>query len=101
MHTSSGVDAIDEFVETLVKKGNGFYYRYGTEDRPLVATRITVPYKTGSGMATKEFTVYRTQHGPIIRQANGKWVSIRLMQEPVKALTQSYIRTKARDYKAF
>ena len=101
MHTSSGVDAIDEYLETVVKKGNGFYYRHGTEDRPLVATTITVPYKTGSAMATKEFTVYRTQHGPIIRQANGKWVSIRLMQEPVKALTQSYIRTKARDYKAF
>ena len=101
MHTSSGVDAIDEYLESVVKKGNGFYYRYGTEERPLVATTITVPYKTASGMATKEFTVYRTHHGPIIRQTNGKWVSIRLMQEPVKALTQSYMRTKARDYKAF
>src|SRR5206468_5725698 len=39
--------------------------------------------------------------GPIIRDANGKWVSIRLMQDPVKALTQSYTRTKARDYKTF
>jgi acyl-homoserine-lactone acylase len=28
-------------------------------------------------------------------------VSIRLMQEPVKALTQSYTRTKAQDYKSF
>ena len=52
-------------------------------------------------MAQKKFTVYRTQHGPIVREADGKWVSIRLMQEPVKALTQSYTRTKAKDYKAF
>jgi acyl-homoserine-lactone acylase len=47
------------------------------------------------------FTVYRTHHGPIVREAAGKWVSVRLMQEPLKALTQSYTRTKARDYKSF
>jgi acyl-homoserine lactone acylase PvdQ len=52
-------------------------------------------------MAEKKFTVYRTHHGPIVRETDGKWVSIRLMQEPVKALTQSYTRTKAKDYKSF
>ena len=52
-------------------------------------------------MATKTFTVYRTHHGPIVREAGGKWVAVRLMQEPVKALTQSYLRTKARNYKEF
>jgi acyl-homoserine lactone acylase PvdQ len=52
-------------------------------------------------MAEKKFTVYRTHHGPIVREAEGKWVSIRLMQEPVKALTQSYTRTKAKNYKSF
>jgi len=101
MHTSSGVDAIDEYLETVTKKGDRFYYKYGNQQRPLVATEITVPYSTGHGMAEKKFTVYRTHHGPIVREANGKWVSIRLMQEPVKALTQSYTRTKAKDYKSF
>ena len=101
MHTSSGVDNIDEYLETIVKKGDGFYYRYGTEERPVTATTITVPYKTGTGMAKKEFTVYRTHHGPIVREAGGKWISVKLMQEPVKALTQSYTRTKARSHQAF
>jgi acyl-homoserine lactone acylase PvdQ len=101
MHTSSGSDAIDEYLETVVKKGDRFFYRYGTEERPLVTNRITVPYKTASGMATKVFTVFRSHHGPIIRESNGKWVAIRLMQEPLKALTQSYTRTKSRDYKSF
>ncbi len=32
---------------------------------------------------------------------NGKWVAFALMNEPVKALTQSYSRTKATDYKSF
>jgi acyl-homoserine-lactone acylase len=101
MHTSSGVDAVDEYLETVTKKGNGYTYRYGAEERPVVAKQITVPYKTTDGMAKKEFTVYYTQHGPVVREANGKWVAIRLMQDPLKALTQSYIRTKAKDYKTF
>lgn len=101
MHTSSGVDAIDEYLETVVKKGDRYYYKYGSEERPLITSEITVPYKTATGMAEKKFTVYRSLHGPIIREQNGKWVSIRLMQEPLKALTQSYTRTKARDYKSF
>jgi acyl-homoserine-lactone acylase len=101
MHTSSGVDAIDEYLETVQKKGDRFYYKYGNEERPIITTQITVPYKTDNGMAEKKFTVYRTQHGPIIREANGKWVSIRLMQEHIKALEQSFLRTKARSYKAY
>jgi acyl-homoserine-lactone acylase len=101
MHTSSGVNAISEYLETVEKKGDRFYYKYGNEERPLEAREIAVPYKTSQGMAEKKFTVYRSQHGPIVRETDGKWVSIRLMQEPVKALTQSYTRTKAKDYKSF
>jgi len=101
MHTSSGVDAVDEYLETVEKKGDRFFYKYGDEERPVIATEITVPYKTDSGIAEKKFTVYRTHHGPITHEVNGKWVSVRLMQEPIKALIQSYTRTKARDYKSY
>src|SRR6476619_5345354 len=101
MHTSSGVDNIDEYLESVTKKGDGYVYKYGTDERPVTTSRIVVPYKTTNGMAQKEFTVYRTHHGPIVREADGKWVSIRLMQEPLKALNQSYSRTKARSYKAY
>ncbi len=101
MHTSSGVDNIDEYLETIVKKGEQYFYKYGSEERPVTATTIKVPYKSGTGMAEKSFTVYKTHHGPVVREADGKWVSIRLMQEPINALTQSYSRTKAQTYKAF
>jgi acyl-homoserine-lactone acylase len=101
MHTSSGVDNIDEYAETITKKGDGFTYRYGNEQRPVIASTITVPYKSDSGMVQKTFTVYRTHHGPIVRSADGKWIAVKLMQEPVKALTQSYSRTKAKGYKDF
>ncbi len=101
MHTSSGVDNIDEYAETIVRKGDAFYYRYGSEERPVTVSTIVVPYKTAGGMAQKTFTVYRTHHGPIVREADGKWISIRLMEEPMKALMQSYARTKAKNYREF
>jgi acyl-homoserine lactone acylase PvdQ len=101
MHTSSGVNAVSEYLETVTKTGGRFFYKYGSEERPVAAAEITVPYQTGGGMAQKKFVVYRTHHGPIVRELNGKWVAIRLMQEPVKALMQSFTRTKARDYKAY
>ncbi|MGH9384178.1 MAG: penicillin acylase family protein [Vicinamibacterales bacterium] len=101
MHTSSSADNIDEYLETIVKKDSGMAYKYGSDERPLVSNVITVPYKTSAGMEKREFTVYRTHHGPVVREADGKWISVRLMQEPIKALTQSYTRTKATSYKAF
>lgn len=101
MHTTSGADGVDEYLETIAKKGDGFTYKYGTEDRAVTSEKIVVPYKTATGMATREFTVYRTHHGPIIREQNGKWVSVALMQEPVKALAQSYGRTKAKNIADF
>jgi len=101
MHTSSGVDNIDEYLETIAKKADGYYYKYGSEERKVAEKKIVVPYKSASGMAQKEFTVYRTHHGPIVREAGGKWIAVRLMEEPLKALNQSYARTKSRNYKEY
>lgn len=101
MHTSSSVDNIDEYLETVEQKAGRFFYRYGSTDRPLESRTVAVPYRTSSGLATREFTVYRTHRGPIVREQDGKWVSVRLMDEPIRALTQSYTRTKARSYQAF
>jgi acyl-homoserine lactone acylase PvdQ len=101
MHTSSGVDNIDEYAETVTKKGDRYVYAYGEEQRPMRVSTIVVPYKTATGMARKTFTVYRTHHGPIVREANGKWISVRMMQDPMHALMQSYGRTKAHNYKEF
>src|SRR5206468_7243281 len=37
MHTSSGVDNIDEFLETVSKQGDRYAYRHGTADLPVTA----------------------------------------------------------------
>ncbi|OEZ97231.1 acylase [Duganella sp. HH101] len=101
MHTSGGGDVIDEYLETISEKDGQFYYQYGQELRPLKAVDITLPYKTAAGMASKVVKAYYSHHGPIVRAKDGKWIAVRLMNEPLKALTQSYIRTKARSYKEF
>jgi acyl-homoserine-lactone acylase len=101
MHTSSNVDAVDEYLETVQSKDGHFSYKYGDEEKPVIEKQVTVPYSTPNGMAEKKFTVYYTQHGPIIREQDGKWVAIKLMQEPVKALMQSFLRTKAKNYQEY
>ena len=101
MHTSGGGDVIDEYIETVSEKDGHYVYKYGNEERALKAVNITLPYKTADGMAKKTITVYYSHHGPIVREADGKWIAVRMMNSPLKALTQSYSRTKARNYKAF
>ena len=101
MHTSGGGDVIDEYLEIVEEKNGKVFYKYGTGEREMKAVPITLPYKTATGMASKIITAYFSHHGPIVRAANGKWVAVKMMDEPLKALTQSYSRTKAKSYKAF
>ena len=97
MHTSSAADATDEYLETAVEKNGQYFYKYGAAERPFITRTILVPYRTTSGMAERRFIAYYTHFGPIVRSVNGKWVAYRLMQEPVKALIQSFLRTKSRN----
>ena len=101
MHTSYGGDAIDEYAETLLKKSAGPYYQYGTQQKKFRMNVITIPFRQATGMGKRSFTVYYSHHGPIIRAANGKWIAIKLLQEPLRALAQSYLRTKTTDYASF
>ncbi len=102
MHTSSGLDVVDEFLETVVERDGRLFYRYGSEERPLATETVTIAYRTPeSGRATRAFQVYRTHRGPIVREQDGRWVSFAMMHRPVEALMQSYSRTKARNFAEF
>ncbi|MBX7186893.1 MAG: penicillin acylase family protein [Vicinamibacteria bacterium] len=111
MHTSSGVDNIDDYVETISRKGDALTYRHGGADKPVKTRKVTIRYKTDAGMGSRDFTVYRTHHGPIVREAAAgeagvtspgeHWVATAMMEEPLKALIQSYTRTKARSFAEF
>ena len=101
MHTSSNVDAVDEYRETVIPKPDGFAYRYGNEERPFGSRIITLRYKSADGMRERSFTTYSNPHGPVVRDEDGHWITLRLMNTPIPALEQSFLRTKARSYDAY
>jgi acyl-homoserine-lactone acylase len=103
MHTSSTIDVVDEFLETVTRTSEGgFTYRYGSVERPVASSQITLSYHTAEGgQAFRSFTVHHTHHGPIVGEVDGKWVAFAMMDKPIPALEQSFLRTKARDYAAF
>ncbi|MGI5152841.1 penicillin acylase family protein [Plantactinospora sp. CA-294935] len=103
MHTSSGVDNVDEFAETIVTRADGSRsYRYGNTLRRVTTKTITLSYRTpDGGQAERSFTTFGTHHGPIVREVDGKWIAFALMNRPVEALQQSFLRTKTRDYTDF
>ncbi|MEQ8533278.1 MAG: penicillin acylase family protein, partial [Imperialibacter sp.] len=101
MHTSSAADVIDEFAETVVEKDGNYFYKYGEEERALEASEVTLKYKDGEKVVSKTFTTYKSHHGPIVREEGGKWIAVGLMQDPLNALSQSYMRTKAATYNDF
>ncbi|MET0506861.1 MAG: penicillin acylase family protein [Burkholderiaceae bacterium] len=102
MHTSSTVDAIDEFAERIERRGAGYAYRYGSERRPVATRTVALRYRKADGtMAERRFTTYRTHHGPIVARKAGRWIATALMWKPVPALEQSYLRTKATDLASY
>lgn len=101
IHTSTFVDFMDEFVEEVKQKNGNYTYRYGNETRPVETQQITLKYKEGDELKEKEFTIYRTHHGPITHLEQGKWVATKINWNPVQALIQSYTRTKLANYAEF
>jgi acyl-homoserine-lactone acylase len=102
MHTSTGADVVDEFAETIVRADSGLSYRYGAQLRPVTSREIHVPYRAKDGtMAQRTFTAWFTHHGPIVRAKDGKWIAVALMNKPIEALEQSWLRTKATDYAGY
>lgn len=101
MHTSTYTDVMDEFKETISQLGDRLVYQYGEELRPVTKGETVLKYKEGDTFKEKTFKTYRTHHGPITHMVDGKATASAMMWEPVKALEQSFIRTKQTGYKGF
>ena len=102
MHTSSGVDNVDEFAEKVERRGKGYCYWYGRTCRPLTQRPITIKYRTPDGLlASRHFTALMTHRGPIVAAENGRWIAFAMMDRPVEALQQSYLRTKATELASY
>src|SRR5262249_5896003 len=88
--------------ETIVTRDGRRFYVYGGGERPVEESTVDLAYRTASGdLAARRFTVYRTHHGPIVRSEGDKWISFAMMDRPGEALSQSFLRTKARSFDAY
>lgn len=97
MHTTSTVDVVDEFAETILQHDGQTVYRHDGETRPVETKPVTLRYRTSSSaLAERTFDVRRTHHGPIVRAEAGKWIATALMHKPVEALTQLFRTHKGR-----
>ncbi|TXC73202.1 acylase [Sphingorhabdus soli] len=102
MHTSSGVDVVDEFAETILETNGKAFYRYGKETRPVTRAPVSIAYRLDDGSTgERSFEVARTHHGPIVAERDGKWIATALMWRPIPALEQSWLRTKATDLASY
>ena len=102
MHTSSGVDSVDEFAVQVFDRGGKLTYRYGVEERPIVTRQIAIPWRTPQGaLVQSTFRVHFTHQGPVVRKAGDRWIAFAMMNRPVEALSQSFLRTRARNFDAF
>jgi acyl-homoserine-lactone acylase len=63
MHTSSTVDVVDEFAETIVRKDGKLFYKYGPRNGPVTVSTVEVPYKAADGVVGPQ-DLHRLPHPP-------------------------------------
>ncbi len=105
MHTTSGVDTVDSFAETVGGGANHVapYFRDGNKRDDAVGKTIFLRVQQADGtLRDRRFDTFASRHGPIVgADAAGHWLAAALMNTPVAALEQSFLRTKATTRTAF
>lgn len=102
MHTSSNVDVADMYAEKIIRKKEKLFYEYDSKLLPLLEKNIIINYLENGKQIAKTFKTYATNHGPIMAQRDGKWISLKSNNRSMEGLVQSWVRTKSKgleDYK--
>lgn len=100
MHTSNGVDSVDEFADRIAfTRAGPPAYQYGTATRRFHSQLVVLRYRKPDGsLSERHVTTWADHRGPVIRKDGDRWISIALMNRPVPALEQSWLRTKATSF---
>ncbi len=102
MHTSSGVDAGDTYIEKISKKNDHWVYEYDNSIRPVREKKITLRYRSDEGVISgKTVTALYTHHGPLMANRNGQILSLRADNRIMDGLIQCWQRTKATNFADF
>lgn len=101
MHTSTYADAVDEYLETVARKKESVLYKHDGKWKPMESQQIEIGIAKAGKLSKHPFTIYKTHHGPVIAKSGDKWMTIHMMDDPVNALQQSFLRTKAKGYEQY
>lgn len=101
MHTSSQADVVDFYKEKVERAGQGYVYWQDGKTMPVGQQEIKISVLKNGQKDIRTFTGYRTNHGPVVANREGAWVSVAIMDRPLDALNQSFLRTKATGYESF
>ncbi len=98
-NTVNHPDLVD--VYKLVLNTDGTQYRYDGKWLPLTAKRIWLKVKYGPFTLPVPQTVYRSLHGPVIKNTNGAFAIRYAGIDQSRNLEQYYRLTKAQDWSAW
>lgn len=96
-NTVNRPDLVDVYKLVLDEKGTS--YRLDGEWKPLAKTDIVLPVKVGPVVLPITRTVWRSEHGPVIKAPNGDAYAIRYGgMDRIDQLTEYYRLNKAKTY---
>jgi acyl-homoserine lactone acylase PvdQ len=101
MHTSSKADVYDEYNERVEKRNDDWLYQYDKDWKKMNSVPLQIRYKKDGQLQDANFIGYKSHHGPVVALRNDKWVAVRMMNNPLDAITQSFMRTKSKGYQDF
>lgn len=101
MHTSTYADFMDDFLIDVVNENGRLAYRYGDELKPIATSEVVLRYRKGESIQSRAFEIYRTHHGPVVGELDGRWVATRINWDPVNALRQAWLRTRQSNLEEF
>lgn len=101
-HTDNYFDKGDLYAEDFHDPADPLAYRFGTQTLRAVAWSETIRVRTGAGFEDRQVSFRRTRNGPILHQAAGRPVAVRLVGAVEGGwLDQWYAMTKARNLAEF
>src|SRR5207248_2856655 len=97
--TTGGPDAADVYEEEL-NPDNPRQYKYDGQWRDMVVQKERIRVKQGGEVATKEFEIESTRHGPVVAHRNGKAYAMKLPYfDQYRLPEQSYLMATAHNLK--